>query len=144
MEAIEASMSALEQHPMFVGVMMLLVNIGSRYVILEISESTEEFISGEIMRKIIIFAMAFVATRKLTTALLLTGAFSAIVGGLFHEKSKYCILPKREAFGDGAQKAPSDREVLAARNVLERHEAAARQKAMGAVKTEHTLAGLAE
>ena len=97
--------------------MVLLANIGSRFVVLELSHSQEQFLSGEIMRKLVIFAAAFVATRDVLTSILLVAAFTTIVSGLFNEESQFCVLPEKHRCGGSI---PSAAEVARARAVLAR------------------------
>ena len=46
----------VEASPMFAGVMMLLLNIGSRYITHEYSEHDEEYMQNIILRRLAIFA----------------------------------------------------------------------------------------
>ena len=48
---------------------------------------------GAVAREILIFAMAFVATKKLVLAILLTAAFAILSDHVFNEKSPYCLFP---------------------------------------------------
>lgn len=112
--SIRASLNELMTAPFLLGVLVLLANVGSRFIVLELSRSQEEFLQGEVMRKLVIFAAAFVATRDVLTSLLLVGAFTAIVSGLFHEESRFCVLP------DVSKCRPSAAEVARARAVLEK------------------------
>lgn len=77
------------------GVSMLLLNFGSRYVIADLGKSHELILSNEISKKIIVFAMFFVATRDILTSFLLTLSYILIIDGILHEKRKFCILPTK-------------------------------------------------
>ena len=115
------SINNLFSAPFLLGLCVLLANIGSRFLVLELSHTQEQFLSGEIMRKIVIFAVAFVATRDVLTSLTLVAAFTAIVSGLFHEDSQFCVLPDAMKCG-----VPSETEVARARALIARYEAAQR------------------
>jgi hypothetical protein len=84
----------LNQNKMFIGVSMLLLNLGSRFLIEELSETQEELFNNKVFRRIILFCVIFIATKDIKTSFLLTGAFIIFVQGLFNENSKYCILRK--------------------------------------------------
>jgi len=78
----------------FIGFMMIMLNLGSRYFIQELGASANAFFSLKMVRRLLIFTVFFVATRDVKTSLILTAAFVIIALELFNEKSKMCILPK--------------------------------------------------
>jgi hypothetical protein len=118
---IKEGVDALNSNTFFIGTIVLFSNIASRYIQLELTQTQEEFLQSEYVRKFAIFAMAFVATRDIVKAFLLTAAFTAMLAGPLHERSKFCVLPERfrNQKEDGA---PSRSEVEKAQNVLKRHE----------------------
>jgi hypothetical protein len=75
--------------PFFVGVMMLLLNVGSRYITHEFSQDDKEYSENLILRRLSIFAVCFVGTRDLITSILLTAAFVIIAGGLLRGKGPF-------------------------------------------------------
>jgi hypothetical protein len=79
----------VEASPMFAGIMMLLLNIGSRYITHEYSEHDEEYMQNIILRRLAIFAACFVGTRSIVTSILLTAGFVILAGGIFRGKSIY-------------------------------------------------------
>lgn len=79
----------VESSPMFAGVMMLLLNIGSRYITHEYSDNDDEYQQNILLRRLAIFAVCFIGTRSITTALLLTAAFVVLSAGVFRGKSAY-------------------------------------------------------
>ena len=79
----------------FYGLMMIMLNIGSKYLTLDLSAPfLKAILSSTVIRRILIFSIVFVATRDLKISLILTASFVIIALNLFNEKSKYCILPK--------------------------------------------------
>jgi hypothetical protein len=84
------------------GVTMLLLNVGSRFVVGDLGKFHELVLSNEYVKKIIVFSMFFVATRDIIASFLLTVLYVVIVDGLLHEKRKFCILPS--SFKDSASK----------------------------------------
>lgn len=75
------------------GVAMLIFNLGSKYVILDLSKSQETFMKTTIMRRIILFCLFFVATRDLIVSLILTSIFIIFALGIFDERSSMSIIP---------------------------------------------------
>ena len=78
----------------FGGFMILVLNLGSRFVAMELSENQEQLLSNIIIRRFVIFTMLFVATKDIFVSIILTAAFIVLVSGLFNENSKYCIITK--------------------------------------------------
>jgi hypothetical protein len=84
----------LSKSNLFLGMIMILINIGSRYVDFKLADSHHWFLSSDWLKYILIFAVVFSATRDISIAVVVTLAFVVIVMHLFNNKSKYCILPK--------------------------------------------------
>jgi hypothetical protein len=78
------------------GISLLLLNIGSRYLMGDISKFLENIFQTEIFKKIILFALFFVATRDIIKSFVLTLIFSVLIYGLFNEKSRYSLIPNDE------------------------------------------------
>jgi hypothetical protein len=72
--------------PLVIGAMMLLLNVGSRYVVHEFSNNDEEYSQNILLRRITVFAVCFVGTRDLISSIILTAAFVILAGGLFRGK----------------------------------------------------------
>jgi len=79
----------------FTGILMILLNIGSKYAQIELSKTQEEFFKSSIFRQLLIFTVAWSATKDFYTSITLTAAFFILTSYLFNEKCKYCIVPKK-------------------------------------------------
>lgn len=77
------------------GAAMLLVNLGSRYIQADLGKTHELIFSNPYFKKIIIFALFFMATRDMITAFLLTLIYIFIIDGVLHNDRKFCIIPKK-------------------------------------------------
>lgn len=86
-------LNLIGSHKMFIGVAMILLNLISRYVELRLSKGQEMFLRN-VGREILIFVVAFMGTRDIVIALILTGIFIILANYVFNEESKFCILPK--------------------------------------------------
>lgn len=75
--------------PFMIGVLMLVMNVGSRYITHEFSDNDEEYQQNILLRRIAIFAVCFVGTRDLITSLILTAGFVILSAGIFRGKSVY-------------------------------------------------------
>jgi hypothetical protein len=72
----------LNNSKLFLGVMLILLNIGSRHLVDELSTTPDEYNRNLVMRRIAIFAVCFVGTRDLVVSLLLTAGFIIIAQGV--------------------------------------------------------------
>lgn len=79
---------------------MLLLNIGSRFVIEDISKSQEEWFSNQVLRRLVIFAICFIATRDVVTSVVLTAGFIIFTSGIMASDSHpMSVLPKMSNSG---------------------------------------------
>jgi len=92
---IQEYIKPLNSSMYFSGLMMLFLNIGSKYVNLKLSPTQEMILNSEIAKQILVFTIAWIGTRDIITSLILTAVFYVLVLHLFNEDSKFCILPKR-------------------------------------------------
>jgi hypothetical protein len=66
----------------FLGVMLILLNIGSRHLVDEFSTDPKAYNQNIILRRLAVFAVCFVGTRDLVTSILLTAGFIIIAQGV--------------------------------------------------------------
>jgi len=85
----------LNQSKIFAGVLIIILNIGSRIVPINLSKSTEEFLKKVVPRDLIVFAIAWMGTRDIFTALFLTACFIIFFDYLLNFDSKMCCLPSK-------------------------------------------------
>lgn len=94
-ESINKYLHNINESKILAALAMLLLNIGSKYIELKISDSQAEYMRNEIGREILIFAMVFVGTKDIILSIIVTAAFIVLANTVFHEDSKYCILPEK-------------------------------------------------
>ena len=90
---VNSHVSTLNDSKYFAGVMMILLNVGSKFITIKFSKSTEEYIKYSVTKQILVFSMAWLGTRDIYTALGLTAIFSILSEYLFNEESTMCIVP---------------------------------------------------
>jgi hypothetical protein len=78
----------LNQNTFFAGIMLLLLNVGSRFIVHEFSADDKEYRENILIRRICIFAVCFVGTKDVLTSLILTAGFVILAGGLFRGKGE--------------------------------------------------------
>jgi hypothetical protein len=94
-KGIYGFLSILNDNKFFAGVIMLTMNIGSKYVSIELSKTQENYIKYSLGRQILVFAILWMGTRDIFTSLVLTAIFILIADYLFNENSKYCVIPDK-------------------------------------------------
>lgn len=93
--AILEYLSRLNNSKFFAGLVMILLNIGSKYVTIELSKNQEQYLKNTIGRQVLIFAISWTGTRDILMALALTAIFTVLTDHLFNEESKLCVIPKK-------------------------------------------------
>jgi hypothetical protein len=80
---------------LFAGIVMIMLNILSKYITVKFSKSQEAFLRNYVGSEILIFAVCWMGTKDLFMALMMTAAFFVLSQHLFHEDSKFCVLPPK-------------------------------------------------
>jgi hypothetical protein len=89
---LDAAILSLNSNPYFIGTMMLLLNLGGRFISLEISKSQEQFFQNPWVRRMLIFTVLFVGTRNVMVAFWMTLFIILCIGYLFNENSSLCLF----------------------------------------------------
>lgn len=92
---ITAHLAVLNQSKYFAGLCMIMLNVGSKYVTIKFSKSAEEYFKANVTKQILVFSMAWMVTRDIITALIITAVFVILSDHLLNEESKFCIVPKK-------------------------------------------------
>ena len=85
----------LNNSKFFAGVIMILLNVGSKFIQIQFSKSTEEYMKYTVSKQLLVFSMAWMGTRDIYTALGLTAVFTILSDHLFNEESSLCIVPHK-------------------------------------------------
>lgn len=88
------NISNIGSNKFFLGITMLMLNLGSKYLTIDISKTQEQFFKHSFVRKLTLFSVFFIATRDLLVSLILSLIFIFFTQGIFNENSKYSIISK--------------------------------------------------
>ena len=115
----------LNQSKFFAGVIMIMLNIGSKFISVQFSKSAEEYFKLSITKQILVFAIAWMGTRDIYTALVITAVFVVLSDHLFNEESKFCIVPHKYRVLDKMVDTNDDgvvsqEEIINAERILEK------------------------
>ena len=115
----------LNNSKFFAGIIMILLNVGSKFISIQFSRSTEEYLKLNVTKQILVFSMAWMGTRDIYTSLVLTAVFVILSDHLFNEESPYCIVPKKfrvltKIIDTNSDGVVSENEINAAITILEK------------------------
>lgn len=89
---IDSMIMSLNSNPYFIGTMMLLLNLGGRFISMEITKNQEQFFQNPWVRRMLIFTVLFVGTRNVMVAFWMTLIIILLIGYLFNENSSLCLF----------------------------------------------------
>ena len=123
----------LNNSKFFAGVVMILLNVGSKFIQIQFSKSTEEYMKWSVSKQLLVFSMAWMGTRDIYTALGLTAVFTILSDFLFNEESQLCIVPQKyrvldKLIDNNNDGVVSEPELSAAIAVLEKAKREKQQK----------------
>jgi len=91
---INQNILAMNQSKIFAGLVIIVLNISSKFVTIKLSKPVEGYLKYTFSRDILVFAMAWMGTRDIYTALFITLMFTLCANFLFNEQSRFCCLPE--------------------------------------------------
>jgi hypothetical protein len=92
---LNTNVMSLNNSKFFAGILMILLNVGTKFIQIQFSRSTEEYMKYTITKQLLVFAMAWMGTRDIYAALGLTAVFTILSEYLFNEESSLCIVPQK-------------------------------------------------
>jgi len=78
----------------FIAIIMIAMNLGSKYVAVNFSKSQEAYLKLIFGRQLLIFSVAFMATRNIYISFMVLFGFVILADYAFNENSRFCVLPK--------------------------------------------------
>ena len=85
--------STINNSKLFAGLMIIVLNIASKFVTIKLSKTMEAYLKYTFSRDILVFAIAWMGTRDIYIALIITGIFMLCMDYFFNEESAFCCLP---------------------------------------------------
>ena len=92
---MKETLSNINNSKYFAGLVMIMLNIGSKYITVSLSKSQESYLRGTIARQLLIFSVIWMGTRDLFISIGMTAAFFVLTQYLFNEQSSLCIIPEK-------------------------------------------------
>ena len=90
LEHLQIYLDQMSENKIFIGLIMVLVNIGARFIIEEIGEEHKEILHNTYFRKFVVFCSVFMATRDIGVSFIVTLIFAVIINEILgkEENSK--------------------------------------------------------
>ena len=85
----------LNSNKYILGLMILLINLGARYIGNEVGDFMHKVLNHKFARRFLIFLVLWMGTRDLVVAGVITIGFIVLVNTVFNEHSQFCILPDK-------------------------------------------------
>jgi len=89
---IDAAISGINTNTYFIGLSMLILNLGGRHLATSLTPEQDRFFQNPWVRRAMLFVVIFVATRNIFTALWMSIGIILSIGYLFNEHSDLYIF----------------------------------------------------
>ncbi len=93
LDPLSVMIMTLNANPYMIGTLMLVLNLGGRFLSLELTKKQEAFLQAAWVRPFIFFTLIFIATRNIVAAFWVTILFFFIIWVVVNENSKFCMIP---------------------------------------------------
>lgn len=127
LKSLDGQIQLLNNSKIFAGLMIIILNISSRFVTIKLSKTMESYLKHSFSKQILVFTIAWMGSRDIYTAMIMTIIFIIVTEYLFNEDSSMCCLSESfkdyhlniDEDGDGII---SDEELAKAKEVIEKAE----------------------
>ena len=92
LDNIHKGILSLNNNKFFAGLIMLILNLGSKFITVKFSASQEAYLRNSVGRQLLIFAIAWIGTKDIYYSLAITAIFVILADYLFNEDSDWCVL----------------------------------------------------
>ena len=92
LDYLHANIQRINDSKIFAGLMIITLNIVSKYVNIGLSKSMESYLKYTFSRQLLVFSIAWMGTRDIYIAFFITFIFTLCAEYLFNEDSVFCVL----------------------------------------------------
>lgn len=124
---LNENISRINDSKIFAGLMIITLNIASRFVTIKLGKSMESYLKYTFSKYLLVFTIAWMGTRDIYIAFTIMLIFIIITDYLLDDDSMFCILP--EEFkdyhqdlleNDGNKEEVTEEDIKKAEKVLEK------------------------
>ncbi len=90
---LDGQIQTLNNSKFFAGMVIIMLNIGSRFINFKFNKSTEKFLRLTLSKHLFIFAVVWMGTRDIYLSLIYSSIFIFLIDVLLNDESDYCIIP---------------------------------------------------
>ena len=106
----------------FAGLMIITLNIASKFATIKLGKTAEMYLKYTFSKQILVFAIAWMGTRDIYIALVLTILFIIIFDFLLNDMSQFCILPQDfKEFYDNIDAEISHEDYIKAKTTVDKY-----------------------
>ncbi len=136
---LDSKVNVLNTSKVFAGLMIVILNISSKFVTIKLSKTMESYLKYTFSRDVLVFAICWVGSRDIYVAIILTAIFIFFVDFLLNEDSSLCILSDKFkehhiSLIEG-NTTITDEQIKQAKELLEKAEKQKTQETNNAVNT---------
>lgn len=89
------NVKSISDTKLFAGIMIIILNIGSRFVNIKISKTLESYLKHTFSRDILLFAIVWMGSRDIFVALGMTILLVFLLDYILNEESPFCCFPEQ-------------------------------------------------
>jgi hypothetical protein len=93
LDYLHDNIMTINNSKIFAGLMIIVLNIASRFVTIKLSKTMESYLKYTFSRDILVFAISWMGTRDIYVAFAITIVFMVLVDYVLNEQSAFCCLP---------------------------------------------------
>ena len=127
LEYLHSHIKRINDSKIFAGIMIITLNIVSRFVNIKLSKSVESYLKYTFSKYVLVFTIAWMGTRDIYIAFTIMMIYLIIIDYLLDDDSMFCILPEefknyhQELLDNGGENEDvSEEDIKKAEKVLEK------------------------
>jgi hypothetical protein len=113
-DPLSMTLFSLNTNPYLIGIFMIILNLGARFLPMELTKQQEAFLQHGWIRPLILFVVIFIGTRNLAVAFWLTLAIFSLLWFFANENSSFCMIP---GWCEKTHEPPPDHDSLYEKNL---------------------------
>ena len=108
---INTSSDGMFENKYMIGLIMVVVNLGARFIVNELDEKQKKLINSKYLRRLLIFLVIYIATKDIGISIVLTVVVVMFLFEFFNENSEFSLLPKKNEEENTNQDLDKDQKI---------------------------------
>ena len=102
LEHLQIYLDQLGENKIFIGLIMIMVNIGARFIIDELGDEHLYIIKSVYFRRLVIFCSVFMATRDIGVSVIVTVMFAVVINEILGKEE--AVIEEDKSTGEDSDK----------------------------------------